>query len=40
MGNNIYGILAEFDTPTEMVDAAIKMRDAGYTKTDYASSAD
>ncbi len=34
MGNNIYGILAEFDTPTEMVDAARQVRDAGYTKTD------
>jgi hypothetical protein len=34
MGNNIYGILAEFDSATEMVDAAVKMRDAGYTKTD------
>ena len=34
MGNNIYGILAEFDTPTQMVDAARQVRDAGYTKTD------
>lgn len=34
MGNNIYGILAEFDTATEMVDAANKVREAGYTKTD------
>ncbi len=34
MGNNIYGILAEFDTATEMVDAAREIRDAGYTKTD------
>lgn len=34
MGNNIYGILAEFDTATDMVDAATKVRDAGYTKTD------
>lgn len=34
MGNSIYGILAEFDTATEMVDAAVKVRDAGYTKTD------
>lgn len=32
--DNLYGILAEFDTPTEMVDAARKVRDAGYTKTD------
>jgi hypothetical protein len=34
MKENIYGILAEFDTPTEMVDAARQVRDAGYTKTD------
>jgi hypothetical protein len=34
MGKNIYGILAEFDTATEMVDAAREIRDAGYTKTD------
>lgn len=34
MGNNLYGILAEFDTATEMVDAARRVRDAGYTKTD------
>ncbi len=34
MDKNIYGLLAEFDTPTQMVDAARKMRDAGYTKTD------
>lgn len=34
MGNNIYGILAEFDTATQMVDAARQVRDAGYTKTD------
>ena len=26
--------MAEFDTPTELVDAARKMRDAGYRKTD------
>ena len=31
---NIYGILAEFDTPSELVDAAREVRDAGYTKTD------
>ena len=31
---NIYGILAEYDTPTELVDAAREVRDAGYTKTD------
>ncbi len=34
MDKNIYGILAEFDTPTQMVDAARKIRDAGYIKTD------
>ncbi|MBX3299901.1 MAG: DUF3341 domain-containing protein [Acidobacteria bacterium] len=34
MGDNIYGVLAEFDTATDMVDAAVKVRDAGYTKTD------
>ena len=34
MENNLHGIMAEFDSPTELVDAARKMRDAGYTKTD------
>ncbi|MBK9529564.1 MAG: DUF3341 domain-containing protein [Acidobacteria bacterium] len=34
MEQNIYGIMAEFDTPTELVDAARQVRDAGYTKTD------
>lgn len=34
MKDNIYGILAEFDTTTEIVKAAEKMRDAGFTKTD------
>jgi len=34
MEKNIYGILAEFDTPTQLVDAARQVRDAGYTKTD------
>jgi hypothetical protein len=34
MAKNIYGILAEFDTATEMVDAARQIRDAGYTHTD------
>lgn len=34
MEKNIHGILAEFDTPTELVDAARQVRDAGYTKTD------
>ena len=30
----IYGLMAEFDTPTELVRAAEQTRDAGYTKTD------
>jgi hypothetical protein len=34
MEKNIYGILAEFDTPTQLVDAARQVRDEGYTKTD------
>ena len=34
MKENLYGILAEFDTPTEVVDAARQTREAGYTKTD------
>ena len=34
MRENLYGILAEFDTPTEVVDAARQTREAGYTKTD------
>ncbi len=34
MDKNIYGLLAEFDTATQMVDAARKVRDADYTKTD------
>jgi hypothetical protein len=34
MGKNLYGILAEFDSATELVDAARAVRDAGYTKTD------
>ena len=34
MEKNIYGILAEFDTATEMVHAARKIRDEGYTRTD------
>jgi hypothetical protein len=34
MKKNIYGLLAEFDTPTQLVYAANKIREAGYTKTD------
>ena len=34
MSKNIYGIMAEFDTATELVDAANAIRKAGYTKTD------
>ncbi len=34
MENNLYGIMAEFDSATELVDAARKMRLEGYTKTD------
>ncbi|NOT47215.1 MAG: DUF3341 domain-containing protein, partial [Acidobacteria bacterium] len=34
MDSNLYGVMAEFDTPTELVDAANKARLAGYTKTD------
>ena len=34
MEKTIYGIMAEFDTATDMVDAANEMRLAGYTKTD------
>ena len=34
MGKNIYGLMAEFDTPTQLVEAARKVRDAGYKKTD------
>lgn len=34
MKDNIYGLMAEFDTTTELVVAAEKVRDAGYTKTD------
>jgi len=34
MAHNLYGIMAEFDTPTELVDAARAVRDAGYRKTD------
>lgn len=34
MEKNLYGIMAEFDTPTQVVDAARAVREAGYTKTD------
>jgi len=34
MSNKIYGLLAEFDTPTQLVNAARKVREAGYKKTD------
>lgn len=34
MEKQIYGLLAEFDTPTELVRAAEKVRDAGFVKTD------
>jgi len=34
MEKKIYGVMAEFDTATELVDAARQVRDAGYKKTD------
>src|SRR5882757_2809066 len=34
MKENLYGLLAEFNSPTELVDAARKTREAGYSKTD------
>jgi hypothetical protein len=34
MDKKIYGLMAEFDTPTQLVDAARRVRDAGYKKTD------
>jgi hypothetical protein len=34
MKEHLYGLIAEFDSPTELVDAAREVRDAGYTATD------
>ena len=34
MAEKLYGIMAEFDTATQLVDAARQVRDAGYVKTD------
>jgi hypothetical protein len=34
MATNLYGLMAEFDTATELVDAARQVRDAGFRRTD------
>jgi hypothetical protein len=34
MERELYGLLVEFETPTELVDAAVRVRDAGYRNTD------
>lgn len=34
MSEKLYGLMAEFDSATELVDAARAVREAGYTKTD------
>lgn len=34
MEQNLYGVMAEFDSATQLVDAARQVRDEGYSKTD------